>query len=178
MGVRSFDALGFDPAPGDVAPTGDAAETIRGVVEALSEVEGVRAGERDGRWEGKAAEAFRNSVADELTPRVQRALSSFSEAAEALRQWVGQLESFQGRAQRLEERAREARDDLRAAQRSLDALPQPGQVAESHTDEVQRDRLGRRAGSTAPTASWPASSVRPRLCGTRSRRRRGTRPVA
>lgn len=57
--------------------TADAAATVRGVVKALSEIEGVLAGERDGRWEGKAAEAFRNSVADELTPRVERALSSF-----------------------------------------------------------------------------------------------------
>lgn len=84
MGVRSFDALGFDPAPGDVARTGDAAATLRAVVGALSEVEGILAGERDGRWEGKSAEAFRDSVAGELTSRVQRALSSFAEAAAAL----------------------------------------------------------------------------------------------
>ncbi len=140
MGVGSFDALGFDPAPGDVARTGDVAATVRAVVDALSEVEGILAGERDGRWEGKSAAAFRDIVADELTPRVQRALSSFSEAADALQRWVGQLESFQGRAQRLEERAREARDDLQAAQLSLDALPQPRHVAEGQPDDAQRDR--------------------------------------
>lgn len=71
---------------------------------------------------------------------MQRALSSFSEAADALLQWVGQLESFQGRAQRLEERARAARDDLQAAQLSLDALPQPRYVAEDQSDDAQRDR--------------------------------------
>lgn len=140
MGVRSFDALGFDPAPGDVARTGDAAATVRAVVDTLSEVEGILAGERDGRWEGKSAKAFRDSVADELTPRVQRALSSFSEAADALQRWVGQLESFQRRAQRLEERARKARDDLQAAQLSLDALPQPRHVTEGQSDDTQRDR--------------------------------------
>ncbi len=140
MGVGSFDALGFDPAPGDVARTGDVAATVRAVVDALSEVEGILAGERDGRWEGKSAAAFRDIVADELTPRVQRALSSFSEAADALQRWVGQLESFQRRAQRLEERARAARDDLQAAQLSLDALPQPRHVAEDQPDDAQHDR--------------------------------------
>lgn len=140
MGVRSFDALGFDPAPGDAARTGDVAATVRAVIDALSEVEGILAGERDGRWEGKSAAAFRDIVADELTPRVQRALSSFSDAADALQRWVGQLESFQGRAQRLEERARAARDDLQAAQLSLVALPQPRHVAEDQPDDAQHDR--------------------------------------
>ena len=140
MAVRSLEALGFDPAPGDLALTGDAARTISAVVDAMSEVEGILAGDRDGQWVGKAAEAFRASVADELTPRVQQALSSFTEAASALRQWVGQLESFQGRAQRLEERAREARDDLRAAQASLDAVPHPQDVPADQAAGAQRDR--------------------------------------
>jgi hypothetical protein len=79
-------------------------------------------------------------VANELTPRVRRALTSFSEAADALQRWVSRLESFQGRAQRLEERARETRDDLRAAQLSLDSLPPPRRVGEGQSDDAERDR--------------------------------------
>lgn len=145
MAVRSFEALGFDPAPGDVALTGDAARTLRTAVDAMSEVEGILAGERDGEWVGKSAEAFRASVADELTPRVQQALSSFNEANNAVQQWMGQLESFQDRAWRLEQRARQAQDDARAAQASLDAVPDAGNLPQRQADEAQLDR-GRAQG--------------------------------
>lgn len=145
MAVRSFEALGFDPAPGDVALTGDAARTLRTAVDAMSEVEGILAGERDGEWVGKSAEAFRASVADELTPRVQQALSSFSEATNAVQQWMGQLESFQDRAWRLEQQARQAQDDARAAQASLDAVPDAGNLPQRQADEAQLDR-GRAQG--------------------------------
>lgn len=145
MAVRSFEALGFDPAPGDLALTGDAVRTLRAVVDAMTEVEGVLAGAGDGQWVGQTADAFRATVADELTPRVKQALSSFSEATNAMRQWMGQLESFQARAQRLEEQARRASDDVRAAQANLDALPSADHLPERQADEAQQDR-GRAQG--------------------------------
>lgn len=139
MVARSFPALGFDPAPGDLALTAEAAASVRMVVDVLGEVERILAGERGGRWLGQAAEAFHSKVADELTPRVREALSSFSEANDALRQWVDRLGSFQQRAQRLEQRAQEALDALHAAIASLDALPHPGRVAEAQMADARQN---------------------------------------
>lgn len=140
MSVRKFEALGFDPAPGDVELTRQGVTTLRATVDALSEVEQVLKGVGDEEWVGKSADAFRDNIASELTPRVRQALSSFSEAHSAMRRWVGELDGFQARAWDLELRARNAVDDVQAAQTALNALPETDQVADSESADVQQQR--------------------------------------
>ncbi len=155
--VRSFEALGFDPAPGDVALTGNAARSVRSVVDAMAQVEGLLVGERDGQWIGQAADAFRSTVADELTPRVREALSSFADAAGALTHWVGQLEGFQGRARRLEERAQDAAAQLRVAESSLGTLPHPAHVPPEQATAAAHNRI--QAEGRVDTASGVLSGI-------------------
>lgn len=121
--TRTFDALGFDPAPGDQYLTASSAATARTVASALEEVSNVLAGDGDEPWRGRAAEAFRESMRDELVPRVRDAYESFSTAARALTTWAEALPEFQSRADSLEREAEEARRSLGSAQLRLAGLP-------------------------------------------------------
>lgn len=142
MTTRTFDALGFDPAPGDSVLTSSTASTARAIASALEEVQNVLNGDGNGEWHGKAAEAFRDSMREELTPRVDEAAESFGAAARALTTWAEALPGFQSRADALEREAQEAREQLSSAQGSLDSMSDPG--AESDSDASEEDQADER----------------------------------
>ncbi len=135
----AFEALGFDPAPGSLDLLDITARDVRNTVRALGEVESILTSDRDGEWVGKAAEAFREMVGEELAPRVTTAYQSFDGASRALTDWISQLEDYQSRADRLEERARVARENVASAQSAVDGQPDVDDSAPD-ADEA-RDRL-------------------------------------
>src|SRR5690606_5048818 len=101
--MTTYDALGFDPAPGDTSRGQELARRLRSATRALEQMDAVVSGTGDQQWQGQAAEAF-------------------GEAASALDTWLEDLKVFQSRAAGLEQEAREARAALAAAQADADGL--------------------------------------------------------
>lgn len=119
-GSRS--ALGFDPAPGDTSQGQDMATTLRNVTNALEQIKNVVSGTGDQHWEGKTAESFRGLMSEDLKPRIEDAWQSFDTASKALDSWVLDLGSFQSRADALEIEAEHARQDISAAETTLNGM--------------------------------------------------------
>lgn len=173
MTVR-YEALGFDPAPGEVDNGQAMARTLREVTRALAEIDQVVHGRGDQEWRGRAAEAYQDLMAEEFAPRIREAYQSFSVAARALDLWVGDLASFQARAAALEQEADAARQGIAAVWSSLDGLgaapPDPEQAVEHRSRRAdlesalrsrqnELDGILTRARALAEEASRSASST-------------------
>ena len=122
-----FEALGFDPAPGDAARVEGLAERYRRISTKLgSAAEELAAiGSRAGLWQGDAAEAFFDDTR-RLPDYLDRAVESTSSASSALADWATALADMQVRAYELEMKARKAAAEARAA-RDDPALDLAGQ---------------------------------------------------
>ena len=71
--MTTYDALGFDPAPGDTSRGQELARRLRSATRALEQMDAVVSGTGDQQWQGQAAEAFGDLVASDLKPRVHEA---------------------------------------------------------------------------------------------------------
>jgi hypothetical protein len=149
----TYEALGFDPAPGDPDRGQDMARRLREATNALGQMESALAGTGDSQWDGQAAAAFYGLVDDELKPRVTEAHQSFSSASRALDKWLVDLDDYQTRARALELEAQTAREDLAAAQSSVDAL------GEAPTDPVKREEHDRKAGERGDALTGSRSAL-------------------
>ncbi|MDT0444044.1 WXG100 family type VII secretion target [Streptomyces johnsoniae] len=116
--LAEFPTLGFVPCPGNADAAASLASEVRNVTtqlgDALAEMNG-SAFQR--RWEGKAADAFRDTWT-QLRPKVDTLHQSMNGAADALGEWAGYMPGQQSAAHTLEERARQI-------EQALDALPAP-----------------------------------------------------
>lgn len=114
--TRAFDALGFDPAPGELGRVDASAEQYQRVGDRLGFVRDAITSiiDQTGSWEGEASEAFARRVGD-LPEYLDTATRSMSRAAAALADWHTELSESRRRAWELELRAREARDEAEAA---------------------------------------------------------------
>jgi hypothetical protein len=109
MSVRDFPALGFDPAPGDLAGVTDLAGKYRVVSRDLAEAN-VSLREivtKQGVWQGEASEAFTRRVGP-LPGYLDSAAKAMGQAADALETWCHDLGDLQKRAADLEARAEAA----------------------------------------------------------------------
>lgn len=134
MGSQSFDALGFNPAPGSPESIETLATTLSKVGNRLNETHSTltRLGKPGGIWEGDAAAGFSKKVG-ELPKYLEEGHGSLIDAASALSKWRSQLIDFQGLASRYEADAAEARRILKQAESNPD-LKLAGQIFE--TDEA------------------------------------------
>lgn len=111
-----YTALGFDPAPGELASVDASAEQYRVVADrlrrAMDAIESIV--DQSGVWEGEASEAFARRV-DELPDYLGKATESMGRASKALADWSDALGDMQQRARELEIRARQARKETEAA---------------------------------------------------------------
>ena len=161
----TYEALGFDPAPGDPDRGEEMARKLRGATEALGEMERTLANSGDSQWEGKSAGAFFGLVEEDLKPRVTEAYQSFSAASRALDRWLVDLEGFQSRARALELEAEEARSKVTSAQSAVDGLEDPPEdESDQLNDQLSSsqgalDDILRRARSLAGEASISASTT-------------------
>lgn len=110
------EAIGFDPAPGELERVGESAEQYRKVSEKLrSAKEAIDSiVNQAGIWEGEASEAFARRVGD-LPEYLEKATESMSKASAALSEWSGSLGDMQRQARELEIQARRAREEAEAA---------------------------------------------------------------
>ncbi|MFG2467339.1 putative T7SS-secreted protein [Streptomyces canus] len=121
MSTQTYDALGFDPAPGVPASVQQLVTTLSKVGNQLNGAHGTltKVGKSDGVWEGDAASAFAKKVG-ELPKYLADGHSSLNDAAQALNQWHSRLTDFQALAARYERDAEEARRVLKEAQANPD----------------------------------------------------------
>ncbi|MDX3077925.1 putative T7SS-secreted protein [Streptomyces sp. MI02-7b] len=121
MTTQTYDALGFDPAPGVPASVAQLVTTLSRVGNQLNEAHGTltRLGKSDGIWEGDAADGFAKKVG-ELPKYLIDGYGSLIDAAHALHRWQSQLTDFQTLAARYEAEAEQARRALASAQSAPD----------------------------------------------------------
>lgn len=125
MSSTAYPALGFDPAPGDVAQVERLVSQLRTTGSELTSIRNeIRAiGRMDGAWVGKSATAFVDQLG-ELPGYLDRATSSTDTALRALGGWQRDLEEFERMGRVYEQRAEEARQRVAAARASLTTLPE------------------------------------------------------
>jgi len=141
-GREGFDALGFDPAPGQLANLEalstqyqEVARSLEAAYEALTQI-----GSSSSSWQGEAALAFQNTVG-ELPGYLDKAHRSLGAAATALQGWHTDLGSMQRTAADLEWQAREALRRVRHAESNPD-LGLAGQFCpDAETLRVAQQRL-------------------------------------
>ncbi|MFD9962018.1 WXG100 family type VII secretion target [Amycolatopsis sp. NPDC058986] len=120
--VDSFEALGFDPAPGDLAQVSTIAEKYRtvatGLADALESLQAIvqKKGEI---WQGQASEAFARRVG-KLPGYLDAAARSMTRAAQAISRWEGDLGTLKAQARELEIKARQAAEAAQAARNNPD----------------------------------------------------------
>lgn len=170
--MSAFPALGFDPAPGDVAEvsrlsrdTARAAAELDALSRQLRQVAGL-----DGSWSGAAADAFSTGLA-ELPRQLDRAHGAFADVARELTAWASLLGDLQSQARAAEHDAADALVRLRAAQSAAASLPTPGEGADLIA-HLQAQSAARRA---VERAQLELTAVRARGRQVRERAEEGAR---
>jgi hypothetical protein len=120
-GRDGFDALGFDPAPGEVGNIETLSTNYMQVSQSLEQAHQAltRIGSSSGIWQGRAADNFRDTVA-ELPDYLDKAYRSLGDAATALDGWRTDLGSMQRTAADLERQAQQAQRQLEQAEANPD----------------------------------------------------------
>lgn len=121
MSTQTFEALGFDPAPGVPASVHHLVTALTSVGKQLHDAHATltRLGKADAAWAGDAAAAFAKKTGS-LPKYLADGHSSLSDAAHALHGWETSLQEFQTLARHYEEEAAAARKTLSAAENNPD----------------------------------------------------------
>lgn len=119
--AQSYDALGFDPAPGVPASVHRLVTSLSSAGKQLHDAHTTlnRLGKADGAWVGQAASAFAKKTGV-LPKYLADGHDSMVEAAHALRTWESQLTDFQRLARNYEHEAEAARKSLAEARNNPD----------------------------------------------------------
>ncbi|MGA5584558.1 putative T7SS-secreted protein [Streptomyces thermodiastaticus] len=121
MSTQTYDALGFDPAPGVPASVHNLVTSLNKVGAQLNEAHQklTRLGKADGAWQGEAASAFAEQIGA-LPKYLADGHHSVLDAAHALGTWETRLRDFQSLARRYEHEALMARKALKEAETNPD----------------------------------------------------------
>lgn len=111
-----------DPVPGDTATIRDLATHLLGVAESIrtenTRMSALDAGEI---WDSDAAVTF-TELQEKLPPDLELAATRYENVANALFRWEGSLGGFQSRADTALARAKEAQDDIDAADAGIEQM--------------------------------------------------------
>jgi hypothetical protein len=135
VATREFPALGFDPAPGDVAAVSRAAVDVRETGTVFSDASANVSKLNSSAWTGDAADAFRGQLKD-LPRDLDLAATSHRSAAQTLTDWGDGLAARQRRAADLEARAADLRRREQSAVAEVNRLA--GQTAPKDSPEFAR----------------------------------------
>ncbi|MEU0069611.1 putative T7SS-secreted protein [Streptomyces sp. NPDC006332] len=121
MTTQTYEALGFDPAPGVPESVRRLVTTLTGVGRQLHDAHGTlsRLGRAEGAWVGEAASAFAQQTGA-LPKYLAEGHSSLADAAHALHSWESRLTDHQTLARRYEQEAAAARRTLQDARNAPD----------------------------------------------------------
>lgn len=103
--MSSFPAIGFDPAPGDLAQLEDFVTGLSVGCDSVDDALAMLNGDDDAAWTGEAAVAFRSAMSEDFRPHLVDTGSALRASRDALGTWVTQLSGYQARARALEEQA-------------------------------------------------------------------------
>jgi len=120
--ARSLPALGFDPAPGDIALTRNLARQHSLVAQEARQVLALLEQLNLGPLQGRAADALR-AVQSTFPPALRNAASAADSLQAAASSWADQLSAFQAEADALERQAAAATAQQQAVQARQAALP-------------------------------------------------------
>lgn len=147
--MTAFTALGFDPAPGDVASVRSFATQLETGRTTADDALALMRGDDSAQWQGLTADAFRSSLDSDFRPHLQDIRTAFENSRSALSTWADQLADFQSRATSLEEQARVAQTTLTRRRSQLSAV----------TTEYRADPIAAGTGEDLALASRLASSA-------------------
>ncbi|MFF9622045.1 putative T7SS-secreted protein [Streptomyces griseosporeus] len=121
MTAQTYDALGFDPAPGVPATVRQLVTALTSVSKQLHDAHATlsKLGRPDAEWVGEAASAFAKKTGS-LPKYLSDGHTSLLDAAHALHGWETRLTDFQALARRYEHEAAVARKALKDAQGNPD----------------------------------------------------------
>jgi ElaB/YqjD/DUF883 family membrane-anchored ribosome-binding protein len=121
MTTQTYEALGFDPAPGMPSSVHRLVTSLTGVGKQLHDAHATltRLGKAEGAWTGEAASAFAKRTG-QLPKYLSDGHGSLLDAAHALQTWESKLTDFQTLARRYEHEAAAARKALREAEGNPD----------------------------------------------------------
>ncbi|RCW40758.1 hypothetical protein DFQ14_11085 [Halopolyspora algeriensis] len=121
MSQEGWSGIGYNPAPGSVAATGElagklnrTATYLRETYEVLNDVKN-----QSDVWQGEASKAFAERIED-LPTYLDNAHKSLDRASGHLRFWEENLSQYQNRAQTLEKDARAARGQVAETETALE----------------------------------------------------------
>lgn len=103
--MTDFSALGFDPAPGDLATVEGFAADVTSGYDGVEDALAMLDTDDDAAWTGKAAVAFRAAMSEEFRPQLRDTGEALRISRDALGTWASQLSSHQYRARQLAEEA-------------------------------------------------------------------------
>jgi hypothetical protein len=121
MSSQDYPAIGFDPAPGQVASVDDLTGKLNKAVTGLESAHATLTGiSKEGKtWEGAAASAFAEKVGD-LPKYIGDSRDALRAAATQLTDWRTKLASYQDKARQYEAEAKAAKDREQSGQSAHD----------------------------------------------------------
>jgi hypothetical protein len=127
--VTDFSALGFDPAPGDVATLSGYVDALTTSCDGVDDALSMMDGSDDAAWIGKSATAFRAALSEDFRPHLSDTGEALRTSRTALATWTDQLTNYQRRAAALAEEASAASASV-ASSESAHAQAQANKDAE------------------------------------------------
>lgn len=164
-----YPALGFDPAPGDLAEVARLVSTLSDASNKLGHAQDIvdkMKADKDS-WQGEAAEAFHEKLSENLPKYLQEGHQSLSKAAATLRDWHTRLDGYQAKARICEADAQSARssfgnawtDAVSTAADSKSSLALQGKHFDSDAELQQADAEIKSAISAVEDATRRAGSA-------------------
>ncbi|WP_181787857.1 putative T7SS-secreted protein [Streptomyces phytophilus] len=150
----TYPSLGFNPAPGSTDTVHALRTKLIKCADVLEETRDMITKLMDGSyWKGDAATAFRDQLEDGPLPlNLKNAAHSIRKAARQLDRWESELGDFQRRANRLNDKAREARETLGDAESNADAAKRDAGGGGKSDDEDEAKATMRRLNAAVAEA--------------------------
>lgn len=130
--MAAFPALGFNPAPGDLAAVEGFVDGLTTGTDGVDDALAMLDGGDDSAWVGESATAFRATMSEDFRPHLADTAEALRTSRDALSSWARQLSAHQIRAQQLEE-------DAAAAQALVSSRADAQTSAEGAKDEPDAD---------------------------------------
>jgi uncharacterized protein YukE len=159
----TYPHLGFNPAPGNPDTVHALRAKLIKCADVLEETRDMITKLMDGSyWKGDAATAFRDQLEDGPLPlNLKNAAHSIRKAAKQLDRWESDLGEFQDRANRLNDRAREARETLGDAESNADAAKRDAGGGGKSDDEDEAKATMRRLNAAVADAQADLERILP-----------------
>lgn len=154
--MTDFSALGFDPAPGDVATLSGYVDALTTGCDGVDDALATMDGSDDAAWIGESATAFRAALSEDFRPHLTDTGEALRTSRTALATWTEQLSGYQRRAADLAEEANTASANIASCE-SAHTQAEAGKDAEDADPDAVSN-----AASALTNAEGELESIRAR----------------